>query len=251
MINFIGIWLITILISIISDKIFLFEAYKLVANYGYKSKCDNIYELPQEIISVSKEASLIPIFNVLARMYGYAYVKYNLTGVIQALIDQDIIEEMTDEEKIDYEKNHNMFHAVAISLKSIDKIQTIEMMIDGAMNRITYRVSNDSKELEILEVEGPLKERKLTKKQLEKVIFNRWMELFTLGPKLQPNKFEKMLAKSQEFTLTGITSEENEKRDLDVTDIRFYYNIEELSKLNDYYDKEFNNERVKVKRKEK
>lgn len=255
MLEFVGTWIISIIISVVSDKLFAFEAYKIVANYGYKNKSNNLYDLPKEMIPVSDEATLMPIFNILVRMYGYAYLKRNTSTIINELISLDIIEEMNEQEKERFKECPIGIRAINIYLDSMeekDKIQSIEMVIDGQFNKITYKVSDDSKNLEILEVTGPLKHKGLSKKEIEKIILDRWMELLKNGPRLFPNNFSKMLSDSREFKLEGITYEDENEKELNITDETFHYNIYELEKLFNYFKPEENEvEKVKVKAKNK
>ncbi len=228
-------------ISLAIDDYFVFQIYKTIADLGYKPAPDEIKDLPGQIYSPSAIFTMIPILNILSRIYFYKVLDNSLNGAFDFLREHEIIIEMTTEELKEYEKRKTGIGAYKLFKKiqaKEDSIQRLYMVINGEENEIYYRMENNK--LVIVKVEGPLNELNLTQKELENRIDEAWDKLFKSKIKLYGSKFFKEIR----FNIYCETNNTVDENLTDYEEIEAKYDYDELKKLFQYFGKE---EKLKVK----
>lgn len=155
----------------------VFRIIKDIADAGYKFNIKNASKLGEQVNSLNESnfsmlSMLIPILN-FAQVFKIS-IQYN--NVRNMLIDQlniaNVLEEMTDLEKEEYQKNPTGLNALLVAFKMEQRLEmgtTIEIK-DGIKNsKIVYEKGKSPDDITILKIDGPLS-RLSVEEQKEKVI---------------------------------------------------------------------------------
>lgn len=116
--QFLLLWLASIIISKVMDLSLAFKMVKDIADLGYKINRDRITNLVNQLdveqLKKSKIELFIPIYNIFKSMYVNAqYINYK-EQMISSLNALCIIDEMTDLEKDVYNKKPGAIRAIAL-----------------------------------------------------------------------------------------------------------------------------------------
>ena len=157
MLQFLIIWIITVLASIGADTSLAFKMIKDVADSGYKIKLDRMKEVSDALNPNVKQMNnfikLIPVINLMksfSDLVEYSNVRNNLLDEFSVL---DCVEEMTDEEKKQYMLKPTAINAIVIYAKSKikkeekDKKITISFKDGNEEGKITFKlIERDNKQ---------------------------------------------------------------------------------------------------------
>ena len=224
--------IITMGTSLVMDKLATQKLYKTIADLGYKSNCRHIDDLPECIWRFSFIETIIPIYNVLNRMFIYLKLYNRQMIVFEFLKKHNLIRLMDTKERKIYESNPTGLNAIKMFKKEEkirEKIQSIYMTIDGKENKIYYQIVN--KKMDIIKVEGPLEDKNLKKDEIEKLILSSWSILFTNALKLEGINFYKSLVEKEKYEIKHVS-----ENDLDIEKLSVNYKYDELVKMYKYFD---------------
>lgn len=157
MLQFLIIWITTVLASIGADTSLAFKMIKDVADSGYKIKLDRMKEVSDALNPNVKQMNnfikLIPVINLMksfSDLVEYSNVRNNLLDEFSVL---DCVEEMTDEEKKQYMLKPTAINAIVIYAKSKikkeekDKKITISFKDGNEEGKITFKlIERDNKQ---------------------------------------------------------------------------------------------------------
>ena len=157
MLQFLIIWITTVLASIGADTSLAFKMIKDVADSGYKIKLDRMKEVSDALNPNVKQMNnfikLIPVINLIksfSDLVEYSNLRTNLLDEFSVL---DCVEEMTDEEKKQYMLKPTAINAIVIYAKSKikkeekDKKITISFKDGNEEGKITFKlIERDNKQ---------------------------------------------------------------------------------------------------------
>lgn len=160
--EFIVLWIITVIASFgleIKNELRLF---KDVADAGYKIDIKRFSELGKMLnpnaSSVTKLSMLIPMFNIMQvfqRVIQYNNIRPMVLDQLNAI---DVLEEMSEIEKEDYLQNPTGLNALIVPLKlemRLSKAHSIEFNNDNEGSEIFYEIGESLNDITILKVNGP------------------------------------------------------------------------------------------------
>ena len=135
-------WLGTTATSIFMELTNEGRMFKDAADNGYKVNLERLSELQKELGINKSKANLlelfIPIINILVvikRTIDYNNVRPMILDSLSAI---DALEEMTDDEKKEYEERPTLFKALSISMKhAIKLIKATKLTINDNKNGVT------------------------------------------------------------------------------------------------------------------
>lgn len=238
--------IITMGTSLVMDELAIQKLYKTIADLGYKSNCRHIDDLPECIWRFSFIETIIPIYNVLNRMFKYLKLYNRQMIVFEFLKKHNLIRLMDTKEIKIYESNPTGLNAIKMFKKEKkirEKIQSIYMIIDGEEAKIYYQIVDNK--MDIIKVEGLIEKENLTKEEIEKLILKSWALLFTGALKLEGNKFYKSLVKNKHYDIECISNDKS-----GIKKLSFNYDYNELVKMYKYFDtQEDNKNKVKTLKK--
>lgn len=161
----------SIVISYIASIANAFRLYKDVTDAGYKIKFVELINMMAEMdpddthSKIERLALLIPFYNiayVAKTMSDYNMVR---SQVVNQLRFMGVLEEMTGEEEQMYFKNPTMLNALYVSFISalkkdafIEKVIKLSIREGQNTNTIVYEIGQETKDLSILEITGPLEQ---------------------------------------------------------------------------------------------
>ena len=157
--NFLILWILTILSSY---GVMLYTSFSLIKNIfdnGYKFITKNLKEYGDKtqdlpINKIFKLSMLIPFYNLFTSFkIMFDYSQY-LNRVLLELKTLGIIEEMTEFEKQEYEKNPSLKTAL-ISQSRLEKAMKITIK-EELGESVAYVEVNDKEELDIIYATGPI-----------------------------------------------------------------------------------------------
>lgn len=157
--NFLILWILTILSSY---GVMLYTSFSLIKNIfdnGYKFITKNLKEYGDKtqdlpINKIFKLSMLIPFYNLFTSFkIMFDYSQY-LNRVLLELKTLGIIEEMTEFEKQEYEKNTSLKTAL-ISQSRLEKAMKITIK-EELGESVAYVEVNDKEELDIIYAIGPI-----------------------------------------------------------------------------------------------
>ena len=157
--NFLILWILTILSSY---GVMLYTSFSLIKNIfdnGYKFITKNLEEYGDKtqdlpINKIFKLSMLIPFYNLFTSFkIMFDYSQY-LNRVLLELKTLGIIEEMTEFEKQEYEKNTSLKTAL-ISQSRLEKAMKITIK-EELGESVAYVEVNDKEELDIIYATGPI-----------------------------------------------------------------------------------------------
>ena len=157
--NFLILWILTILSSY---GVMLYTSFSLINNIfdnGYKFITKNLEEYGDKtqdlpINKIFKLSMLIPFYNLFTSFkIMFDYSQY-LNRVLLELKTLGIIEEMTEFEKQEYEKNPSLKTAL-ISQSRLEKAMKITIK-EELGESVAYVEVNDKEELDIIYATGPI-----------------------------------------------------------------------------------------------
>lgn len=173
--DFIYLWLTTILLSTGVSIANELRMYKDAADNGYRIDGKNLNNYNKEyrvgIIKNMSLALLIPVINIFISMINVMAYNLNRKTMLDKLNMLDALEDMTEKEKEDYQKFPTGLHALIIMIKEairLSKLNMIQIIDKVGTSEIYFDIKDDS-DIEIVKVYGPLS--KTTKEtQKEKVM---------------------------------------------------------------------------------
>lgn len=181
MLQFLIIWITTILTSVGADISLAFKMIKDVADSGYKIKMDRMKEVSDALNPNVKQMNnfikLIPIINLMKSFSDLVEYSKARNRVFDSLNVLDCVEEMTDEEKEQYMLKPTAFNAIVIYAKSKIKEEekdekiTISFKDGNEEGKIIFKIieRNDKKDIFIISNEG-IAESMTIEEQKSKII---------------------------------------------------------------------------------
>ena len=213
--NFIGIWLITIITSVVSEFINELKIFKDVADAGYKLNIEKMNNIQSSISNDTNNnlylSLMIPFYNMVSVIKRKNTYENNKEMIFEQLDKLGMLDEMTEEEIKEYSKNPIGWNAVIMTANTkkeikettktnANKDQVVQMIIkeeDGQTNIIEVKLdmSTTDDKLEVLKVNGPAEN--FTKDQLTHYIIEH-IDLIMTGKNITCKRKESHI----EITLT-------------------------------------------------
>lgn len=162
MIELIIIYILTIVLSFIGEMSNAFMMFKDIASAGYKMDIHKMNEIAKQMeISSGKNSTLrlfIPIYNLYKVLVSrYKYVQQR-QFILSELNIYDVLEEMTESEKQEFQKKPTGFNAMWIMAKSllneVQKNQEKVIMIGLQNDWLLYSKDEKTGKITILKAEG-------------------------------------------------------------------------------------------------
>ena len=174
--EFLVIWLTTVVASYSLDLANGLRMYKDVADNGYKINNKRLSKLGKQLnpnaSKVTSLTRLIPMLNLIQVFQNV--VQYN--NIRPMVLDQlrvtDSLEEMSEIEKEEYSKNPTGLNAVIIPFKSeirLANAEHITIQVENENSEIFYEVGDSLKDITILKVIGDAS-RLTVEEQKQKII---------------------------------------------------------------------------------
>lgn len=185
-------WIMTLIFGDIMGVMNIFALYKIFADSGFKFKNDdeanNFYrELNVDSFDLKTELKkYLPMVNMIKQAKVFKELVRDKELLINILLDFELIEEMTDEEKKEYSKKKNVFNAIKINRnnrlkknkkKSDKEYELLNVYVDKtdkndkrSVKMKTKRTKQEIKELEEMRkelIENSQNEKGLEEEQKE------------------------------------------------------------------------------------
>ncbi len=184
--EFLVIWLITIVVSMGMDVANELRMFKDTADAGYKINVKRLSELTKQLYpnatKVTFLSMLTPILNIVQILQET--IQYN--NVRPMMLDQlrvsDVLEEMSEIEKTEYLKNPTGLNAVIVSLKSEIRLSNATLLkIDEGTRHgeIYYKMGESLDDITILKVSGSAS--RLTVEEQKKKVIEVWKTVVQAG----------------------------------------------------------------------
>ena len=208
--NFLILWVLTILSSY---GVMLYTSFSLIKNIfdnGYKFVTKNLKEYGDKtqdlpINKIFKLSMLIPFYNLFTSFkIMFDYSQY-LNRVLLELKTLGIIEEMTEFEKQEYEKNPSLKTAL-ISQSRLEKAMKITIK-EELGESVVYVEVNDKEELDIIYATGPIS--RLGKEEQKEKIKEMTKELVDSFIQKLSSSENDIIENEQENELSNYSAENN------------------------------------------
>lgn len=208
--NFLILWILTILSSY---GVILYASFSLIKNIfdnGYKFITKNLKEYGDKtqdlpINKIFKLSMLIPFYNLFTSFkIMFDYSQY-LNRVLLELKTLGIIEEMTEFEKQEYEKNPSLKTAL-ISQSRLEKAMKITIK-EELGESVAYVEVNDKEELDIIYATGPIS--RLGKEEQKEKIKEMTKELVDSFIQKLSSSENDIIENEQENELSNYSAENN------------------------------------------
>lgn len=184
--EFLFLWLGTSIASFSMEIINELRLFKDVADAGYKIEVKRLSELGKQLNPNASKATLlsmlIPIFNIM-QVFQRA-IQYN--NIRPMMLDQlnviDILQEMSEIEKLEYIKKPTGLNALIVSLKSeinLLKAASIKIKDGNKYSEIFYEMGESLDDITILKVNGSAS--KLTVEEQKKMVAKAWEKFIQAG----------------------------------------------------------------------
>lgn len=177
--NFIGIWIITVITSVVWEFKNELKMFKDFADIGYKINVNKMKDIQSNVLPQSNSNiflnMMIPFLNIASVIRRKSLYENNKQLIFDQYDKMGVLEEMTETEKEEYAKNPSGWNAVLLTAKesneqevkktpqpkSNEKLQIVKMIIheeNGQTNTIKVRMdtSPNSDRMEIIEISGSL-----------------------------------------------------------------------------------------------
>lgn len=158
--EFLGIWLGSCITSFGIEIATSFRMFKDVADAGYKIDIERMDKITKILDPDSSKREfltmLLPVFNIMHSSFkaiGYNNAKSILLDQLEVL---DVLEEMSEIEKQEYQKRPTGLNAILVPLKSelrIAKSQLLIIIRPNFKSKIFYEIGENN-DITILKVEG-------------------------------------------------------------------------------------------------
>lgn len=149
------IWLITIIASFIMEISQEMRIFKDVADAGYKMDIKRLSELSSQLNPNIKKANLIsfliPFYNILTVMKNTIVYNNYRNIILDQLSVIDALEEMSEQELLEYSKKRTGFNAIKVALNTEIRLSRAKM-ISIKDSKIYFETGDNG--IEILKVEG-------------------------------------------------------------------------------------------------
>lgn len=155
--EYIIMWLGTIAVSTGMKVAAAFKLIKNIADCGYKLDTDRVKELTNLINpmdqKLQKIINLIPVCNMFFAMYIVAQTSTQTERIMDALRVMNALEEMTDKEQGEYNKNRSAINAIKI-MSGIDVNKSIENDNFNSNIKVVTITSNENGDLSATKIFG-------------------------------------------------------------------------------------------------
>ncbi len=179
--EFLGIWLGSCITSFGIEIATSFRMFKDVADAGYKIDIDRMDKITKILDPDSSKREfltmLLPVFNIMHS--SFKAIDYN--NAKSMLLDQlgvlDVLEEMSEIEKQEYQKKPTGLNAILVPLKSELRLAKSQLLIITRPNfksKIFYEIGENN-DITILKVEGDA--LYLSLEDQKEIVFNELNEL--------------------------------------------------------------------------
>lgn len=179
--EFLGIWLGSCITSFGIEIATSFRMFKDVADAGYKIDIDRMDKIAKILDPDSSKREfltmLLPVFNIMHS--SFKAIDYN--NAKSMLLDQlgvlDVLEEMSEIEKQEYQKKPTGLNAILVPLKSELRLAKSQLLIITRPNfksKIFYEIGENN-DITILKVEGDA--LYLSLEDQKEIVFNELNEL--------------------------------------------------------------------------
>lgn len=136
--EFLGIWIVSIILTYFMRMSIGFKLFKDVADTGYKIDIDRLDKIIDEIVPDNNKISLLfPIYNIMkSTILAVEYLDMR-DEIIDQLYIMNCLEEMTEYEKKEYSKKPSGLNATLLHIKTEIKIEKANK-IKFSNNNIIY-----------------------------------------------------------------------------------------------------------------
>jgi hypothetical protein len=152
--EYITLWLGTIVISICMDVANDMKIFKDLADAGYKFDLSNLSEVKTRIGVLPM---LIPIYNILINFKNTMQYNNSRFMLLDELRIKDILVEMSDYEKQEYLKKPTGFNAMIVPIKAEEKLKCAPSIViedNNGTSEIYFELGNSLDDINILKVNG-------------------------------------------------------------------------------------------------
>lgn len=160
------------------------RVFKDVADVGYKIDVKRMSELGNQLnpdgVKISFLTILIPVYNIIQTFKKV--IQYN--NIRPMLLDQlriiNVLEEMTEYEKEEYQQKPTGLNAIIIPLKTEIRLahaDSIKIKDEFGESEILYEIDENLEDMTILKVTGPAS--RLTVNEQKNKVYNAWRKLFS------------------------------------------------------------------------
>ncbi len=172
--GFLLLWFTTVVSSGVMEVTTSFQVMKDVADSGYKIDMKRISEFTDQMNSdISRMAItclFIPFLNIIAAMKHAMDYSNNRPVFIDQFSCIDALEEMTEEEKKEYQKRPTGFHALSIFAKSEmrkEDASTIKLHKDSRDRDVAFERNSEEEERTLSSNEKQLEQLKALKQEIQ------------------------------------------------------------------------------------
>ena len=171
-------YLVTVIISIIMDKVSELRYYRDAASYGYKINREVLNKLKEEdVININNEVweYILPFCNVLSSLANtvrYKEQKNDFFAIMQAYGG---FLKMTSSEEEEYNSNPSLFNAYKISALSKYRLKDAsQITVKDDLSESTIYYKNSMNKYRIIGINGPLINK--TREEQEKIFLDAMEE---------------------------------------------------------------------------
>lgn len=232
--NFIGIWIITIITSVVWEFKNELQMFKEFADNGYKLNVDKMKDIQTNVLPQSNSNlflnMIIPFYNLASVIRRKSLYENNKQMIFDQYDKLGILEEMTEEEKQEYAKNPTGWNAVLMVIKENDEPKVekqtkpeqpkqnntniVKLIINeenGVTNTVKLDMSLGGDKLAILEINEGL--TALSKDELISYVIEH-MDIIMQGKNISIKRTEEMT----EITLTKVKPKTKLERYIELRD---------------------------------
>lgn len=216
--EFLVLWLITIIISFYMQITNVFKIFKDAADAGYKFDINRMSDVDEQLnpntSNVTLLSMLIPFFNIMLTFkitIQYNNTRYMLLDKLNIL---NVLEEMSEIEKKEYLKNPTSLNALLIPFYEKTKLSnatSIKFNDDKENSEIFFEMGKSFNDITILKVEGDA--TRLTADEQKKKVIDGLNKIFSDGIKEYGDikNFKKALSNNPNLVLKDNSDDKNEK----------------------------------------
>lgn len=166
--NIIGTWFFTVCLSFYFEVKSAFKMFKDFADAGYKFNSDKLSELSNAVGPMQARtifSLFVPFYNMLSTVVRFQKYEQFKEVIFEQYITLGILEEMSDEEKAEYNKKSTGFNASVIAakgnVKNVNDYMTLTIKendndISIVKFNINEKADNLYDKLDIIEISGPI-----------------------------------------------------------------------------------------------
>lgn len=159
--NFIGLWITTTVTSYVLDLGLGIKLFKDLADQGYKIDLERYKELKEELNLGNRSVIIkfIPFLNILNEMKKSFDYNQQRNMIFNSMDVLDLLEEMTDLEKEEYQKKPTGWNAILLPIKverRLSKAERIICNMEGSEYEVYYETDPNTGNTTILKKTGIL-----------------------------------------------------------------------------------------------